>query len=70
MGSSFRSHLINIVHFLVAIAVNSSLSISEIVKAKDYSLVEAARPAFGKFSIYFTVGIAIVAPTFPILIIF
>ncbi len=50
-----------IVYFLVAVAVNSSLSISEIVKAKDYSLVEAARPAFGNFGIYFTVGIAIVA---------
>jgi amino acid transporter len=50
-----------IVYFLVATAVNSSLSISEIVKAKDYSLVEAARPAFGNFGIYFTVGIAIAA---------
>jgi len=50
-----------VVYFLVAVAVNSSLSISEIVKAKDYSLVEAARPAFGNFGIYFTVGIAIVA---------
>jgi amino acid transporter len=50
-----------VVYFLVAIAVNSSLSISEIVKAKDYSLAEAARPAFGKYGLYFTVGIAIVA---------
>jgi amino acid transporter len=50
-----------IVYFLVAISVNSSLTISEIVKAKDYSLAEAARPAFGKFGLYFTVGIAIVA---------
>jgi len=50
-----------IVYFLVAIAVNSSLSISEIVSAKDYSLVEAARPAFGNYGLYFTVGIAIVA---------
>jgi amino acid transporter len=50
-----------VVYFLVAIAVNSSLSISEIVLAKDYSLAEAARPAFGKYGLYFTVGIAIVA---------
>jgi amino acid transporter len=50
-----------IVYFLVAIAVNASLSISEIVKAKDYSLAEAARPAFGNYGLYFTVGIAIVA---------
>lgn len=49
------------VYFLVAIAVNSSLSIPEIVKAKDYSLAEAARPAFGNYGLYFTVGIAIIA---------
>jgi amino acid transporter len=50
-----------IVYFLVAISVNASLSINEIVKAKDYSLAEAARPAFGNYGLYFTVGIAIVA---------
>lgn len=50
-----------IVYFLIAIAVNNSLSISEIVSAKDYSLAEAARPAFGNYGLYFTVGIAIVA---------
>jgi amino acid transporter len=50
-----------VVYFLVAIAVNASLSIPEIVKAKDYSLAEAARPAFGKYGLYFTVGIAIAA---------
>jgi len=50
-----------VVYFLVAISVNSSLTISEIVKAKDYSLAEAARPAFGNYGLYFTVGIAIVA---------
>ncbi|MFT4790487.1 MAG: amino acid transporter [Arcticibacterium sp.] len=50
-----------IVYFLVAISVNASLTITEIVKAKDYSLAEAARPAFGDYGLYFTVGIAIVA---------
>jgi amino acid transporter len=50
-----------VIYFLVAIAVNSSLSIPEIIKAKDYSLAEAARPAFGNFGLYFTVGIAIIA---------
>lgn len=49
------------VYFLVAIAVNSSLTIPEIVKAKDYSLAEAAKPAFGNYGVYFTVAIAIVA---------
>lgn len=50
-----------IVYFLVAIAVNASLSIPEIIKAKNYSLAEAAKPAFGYYGLYFTVGIAIVA---------
>lgn len=50
-----------VVYFLVAYAVNSSLTISEIIKAKDYSLAEAAKPAFGDYGLYFTVGIAIVA---------
>lgn len=50
-----------VVYFLVAIAVNSNLSIPEIVNAKDYSLAEAAKPAFGNYGLYFTVGIAIIA---------
>jgi hypothetical protein len=37
------------------------LTIPKIVKAKDYSLAEAARPTFGNYGLYFTVGIAIVA---------
>ncbi len=50
-----------VVYLLVAFAVSSSLSISEIVEAKDYSLAEAAKPAFGNYGLYFTVGIAIIA---------
>jgi len=50
-----------IVYMLVALSVASSLSVDEIVKAKDYSLAEAARPALGDFGVWFTVGIAIVA---------
>lgn len=50
-----------VVYFLVAISVNSSLTISEIVKAKNYSLAEAARLAFRNYDLYFTVGIAILA---------
>jgi len=50
-----------LVYFFVAIAVNSNLTISEIAKAKDYSLAEASRPAFGDYGLYFTVGIAIIA---------
>ena len=48
-------------YFFVALSVASSLSISEIIKAKDYALAEAARPAFGEFGLWVTVGIAIIA---------
>jgi len=57
----FSLLICTVVYFLVALAVNSSLSIPEIINAKDYSLAEAARPAFGDFGLYFTVGIAIIA---------
>lgn len=50
-----------IIYLLVAFAVSSNLTISEIVTAKDYSLAEASKPAFGKYGLWFTVGIAIVA---------
>ncbi|WP_037374067.1 APC family permease [Salinimicrobium xinjiangense] len=50
-----------IVYFLTALAVGANLEISEIIKAKDYSLAEAARPLFGSWGLYFTVGIALVA---------
>lgn len=46
---------------LVTFAVGSSLSLEEIVRAKDYSLAEAARPALGDAGLWFTVAIAIVA---------
>lgn len=50
-----------VVYLLVSWAVGSTLTISEIVDARDYSLAEAARPAFGDFGVTFTVVIAIVA---------
>ncbi|HAQ33947.1 MAG TPA: amino acid permease, partial [Alphaproteobacteria bacterium] len=50
-----------VVYMLVAFAVGSTLSISEIAQARDYSLAEAARPAFGEAGVWFTVIIAIVA---------
>lgn len=50
-----------VVYLLVAFAVSANLSIAEIIKAKDYSLAEAAKPAFGKYGLWFTVGIAIFA---------
>lgn len=50
-----------VVYLLVSVAVSVNLSISEIVKAKDFSLAEASKPAFGKYGVWFTVGIAIIA---------
>lgn len=50
-----------IVYLFVAVAVNASLSIEEIIAARDYSMAEAARPVLGDYGLYFTVGIAIVA---------
>lgn len=49
------------VYFLVALAVKSSLTIEEIINAKDYSLAEAAKPFLGNYGLYFTIGIAILA---------
>ena len=49
------------IYFLTALAVGANLSIEQIVQAKDYSLAEAARPLFGNYGLYFTVGIAIIA---------
>jgi amino acid transporter len=49
------------VYLLVALAVGANLTIEEIVKARDYALAEAARPAFGTYGLWFTVGFAIIA---------
>jgi amino acid transporter len=50
-----------VLYLLVTLAVGGNLTIEEIVKAKDYALAEAARPAFGQYGLWFTVGFAIVA---------
>ncbi len=50
-----------VLYVLVSLAVGANLSIDEIVKAKDYSLAEASRPAFGQYGLWFTVGFAIIA---------
>jgi len=50
-----------VVYMAVAFAVGSSLTIEQIVQAKDYSLAEAARPAMGEAGVWFTVLIAIIA---------
>lgn len=50
-----------VIYFLVAMAVRTSLTLPQILTARDYSLAEAARPAFGRFGLTFTVILAIVA---------
>ena len=50
-----------VVYLLVAFAVGASLSLDEIVAAKDYALAEAAAPAFGSAGFYFTIAVAVVA---------
>jgi len=50
-----------VVYFLVALAVSMNLSLPEIIKAKNFALAEAARPAFGEFGLWFTVALAIIA---------
>ena len=50
-----------VVYLLVCFAVGSTLSVPEIISAKDYALAEAARPALGNYGLWFTVAIAIIA---------
>jgi amino acid transporter len=50
-----------VVYLLVALAVAGNLTVSEIVSARDYSLAEASRPAYGDLGLRITVLFAIVA---------
>lgn len=50
-----------VTYLLVTLAVGSNLGIQEIVQARDYSLAQASRPAFGQTGLWLTVGFAIVA---------
>ncbi|MEQ9642751.1 MAG: APC family permease [Alphaproteobacteria bacterium] len=50
-----------LVYLLVAFGVGSSLTIDQIVAARDYSLAEAAEPALGRVGFYLTVLLAAVA---------
>ena len=52
-----------VVYMAVAFAVGASLTIPEIVAAKDYSLAEASRPLLGDYGMGFTIVIAIIATT-------
>ena len=50
-----------LVYLLVAFGVGASLTIDQIVAARDYSLAAAAEPALGKIGFYLTVVLAAVA---------
>jgi amino acid transporter len=50
-----------VLYFFMAWAVAGALSVDEIIQAKDYALAEAARPAVGRYGVWFTVALAIVA---------
>ncbi len=53
--------ILSVLYLFLSWAVTSSLSIPEIIAARDYSLAEAARPTLGVYGLWFTVGIAILA---------
>jgi len=63
LGRSIAISLIicTFIYLIVCLAVGSSLSISEIVSAKNYALAEASKPIFGKYGMWLTVGFAIIA---------
>lgn len=50
-----------LLYLLVSFAVAGSLDLPEIIAARDFALAEAARPAFGNYGLWFTVGLAIIA---------
>ena len=50
-----------VVYLLVAFGVGASLTIDEIIAARDYSLAQAAEPALGPAGFYLTVLLAAVA---------
>lgn len=50
-----------IAYLLIAFAVSSALTVSEIITAKDYALAEASKPVFEGFGLWFTVILAIIA---------
>lgn len=50
-----------IIYVALALAVAGGLTIPEIIAAKDYALAAAAKPVFGEWGTWFTIGIAIIA---------
>ena len=53
--------ILTALYLLIALAVSNSLSVPEIVAAKDYALAAAASPTLGVYGLWFTVGIAVLS---------
>lgn len=53
--------LCTVLYLLITVAVTGSLTVPEIVEARDYALAEAAEPMFGSWGVTLTVAIAVVA---------
>ncbi len=50
-----------VLYLLLTVAVAGSLSVEEIVEARDYALAAAARPLFGSWGVGLTIALAVVA---------
>jgi amino acid transporter len=50
-----------VIYLAIAAGVAGNLTLPEIIAAEDFSLAEAARPAFGDSGVWFTVTLAVVA---------
>jgi len=50
-----------VIYALVGFAVASNLSLQQIIETKNYSLAAAAKPALGKYAVWFTVVLAMFA---------
>lgn len=53
--------LCTVLYLLITVAVTGSLTVPQIVQARDYALAEAAEPMFGTWGAGLTVAIAVVA---------
>lgn len=53
--------LCTVLYLLITVAVTGSLTVPQIVEARDYALAEAAEPLFGSWGVALTVAIAVIA---------
>lgn len=53
--------LCTVIYLLLTVSVTGSLSVPEIMKARDYALARAAEPLFGTWGVGLTIALAVVA---------